>query len=108
MLVGAGIGVTPFASILKSVWYKYCNNATTLKLKKVGLSISQEAHKSFLTREVQNIFQIEADTYNSEEKFGGTLEGLDKLRFIRKNKCAFILTGLFGKVIKHLVALLEI
>lgn len=36
MLVGAGIGVTPFASILKSVWYKYCNNATNLRLKKVG------------------------------------------------------------------------
>ncbi|XP_036915452.1 cytochrome b-245 heavy chain [Sturnira hondurensis] len=35
MLVGAGIGVTPFASILKSVWYKYCNNATSLKLKKI-------------------------------------------------------------------------
>lgn len=35
MLVGAGIGVTPFASILKSVWYKYCNNSTTLKLKKI-------------------------------------------------------------------------
>lgn len=36
MLVGAGIGVTPFASILKSVWYKYCNNATNLRLKKVS------------------------------------------------------------------------
>ncbi|XP_006133990.1 NADPH oxidase 2 [Pelodiscus sinensis] len=35
MLVGAGIGVTPFASILKSVWYKYCNDATNLKLKKI-------------------------------------------------------------------------
>ncbi|XP_012378508.2 cytochrome b-245 heavy chain isoform X2 [Dasypus novemcinctus] len=35
MLVGAGIGVTPFASILKSVWYKYCNNATDLRLKKI-------------------------------------------------------------------------
>lgn len=35
MLVGAGIGVTPFASILKSVWYKYCNNATNLRLKKI-------------------------------------------------------------------------
>nr|BAE32391.1 unnamed protein product [Mus musculus] len=35
MLVGAGIGVTPFASILKSVWYKYCDNATSLKLKKI-------------------------------------------------------------------------
>ncbi|XP_028633439.1 cytochrome b-245 heavy chain [Grammomys surdaster] len=35
MLVGAGIGVTPFASILKSVWYKYCDNATNLRLKKI-------------------------------------------------------------------------
>ena len=35
MLVGAGIGVTPFASVLKSVWYKYCHDATNLKLKKV-------------------------------------------------------------------------
>uniref|UniRef100_A0ABM5FY60 NADPH oxidase 2 n=1 Tax=Pogona vitticeps TaxID=103695 RepID=A0ABM5FY60_9SAUR len=35
MLVGAGIGVTPFASVLKSVWYKYCNDSVTLKLKKI-------------------------------------------------------------------------
>ncbi|XP_067401403.1 cytochrome b-245 heavy chain isoform X2 [Emydura macquarii macquarii] len=35
MLVGAGIGVTPFASVLKSVWYKYCNDATNLRLKKI-------------------------------------------------------------------------
>lgn len=46
MLVGAGIGVTPFASILKSVWYKYCNNATNLRLKKVGSSISQRFGRS--------------------------------------------------------------
>ncbi|XP_030055564.1 NADPH oxidase 2 [Microcaecilia unicolor] len=35
VLVGAGIGVTPFASILKSVWYKYCSNVDTLRLKKI-------------------------------------------------------------------------
>ncbi|KAM4700016.1 NADPH oxidase 2 [Discoglossus pictus] len=35
MLVGAGIGVTPFASVLKSVWYRYCNDASTLRLKKI-------------------------------------------------------------------------
>uniref|UniRef100_A0A7M4E3R7 NADPH oxidase 2 n=2 Tax=Crocodylus porosus TaxID=8502 RepID=A0A7M4E3R7_CROPO len=35
MLVGAGIGVTPFASVLKSVWYKYCHDATSLRLKKI-------------------------------------------------------------------------
>ena len=53
MLVGAGIGVTPFASILKSVWsvyyrqycimcgiihsrrYKLSNEASTLKIKRL-------------------------------------------------------------------------
>lgn len=49
MLVGAGIGVTPFASILKSVWYKYCNNATNLRLKKVGSFIFQRTWSSYYT-----------------------------------------------------------
>uniref|UniRef100_A0A3B3DPH4 NADPH oxidase 2 n=1 Tax=Oryzias melastigma TaxID=30732 RepID=A0A3B3DPH4_ORYME len=31
MLVGAGIGVTPFASILKSVWYKHIQNNEGIK-----------------------------------------------------------------------------
>ncbi|MBN3324857.1 CY24B protein, partial [Atractosteus spatula] len=35
MLVGAGIGVTPFASILKSVWYRYSHNNTNLVTKKI-------------------------------------------------------------------------
>ncbi|XP_061862452.1 NADPH oxidase 1 isoform X1 [Colius striatus] len=35
MLVGAGIGVTPFASILKSIWYKFQQNDQTLKTKKI-------------------------------------------------------------------------
>ncbi|GCB77943.1 hypothetical protein scyTo_0016768 [Scyliorhinus torazame] len=35
VLVGAGIGVTPFASILKSVWYKYTHSDPDLKLKKI-------------------------------------------------------------------------
>ncbi|XP_019473699.1 NADPH oxidase 1 isoform X1 [Meleagris gallopavo] len=35
MLVGAGIGVTPFASILKSIWYRFQQNDQTLKTKKV-------------------------------------------------------------------------
>ena len=35
MLVGAGIGVTPFASILKSIWYKFQQADQTLKTKKV-------------------------------------------------------------------------
>ncbi|KAF8926894.1 NADPH oxidase 1 [Dissophora ornata] len=32
VLVGAGIGVTPFASVLKSIWYRvnYPTNATKL------------------------------------------------------------------------------
>ena len=39
MLVGAGIGVTPFASIMKHMWYTYINskenNIGNCKLKKV-------------------------------------------------------------------------
>lgn len=35
MLVGAGIGVTPFASILKSVWYKRIQNNQDVFTKKV-------------------------------------------------------------------------
>ncbi|NP_001095300.2 NADPH oxidase 1 [Gallus gallus] len=35
MLVGAGIGVTPFASILKSIWYRFQQNDQTLKTKKI-------------------------------------------------------------------------
>ncbi|XP_048855109.1 cytochrome b-245 heavy chain [Brienomyrus brachyistius] len=35
MLVGAGIGVTPFASILKSVWYKYVHENAKVFTKKI-------------------------------------------------------------------------
>ncbi|XP_005090645.1 cytochrome b-245 heavy chain [Aplysia californica] len=37
LLVGCGIGVTPFASVLKSVWYKFCDPKATVSLKKVYL-----------------------------------------------------------------------
>ncbi|CAI5770317.1 NADPH oxidase 3 [Podarcis lilfordi] len=33
--IAAGIGATPFASILKSIWYKCCNLSTGLRLEKV-------------------------------------------------------------------------
>uniref|UniRef100_A0A669P5R6 NADPH oxidase 3 n=1 Tax=Phasianus colchicus TaxID=9054 RepID=A0A669P5R6_PHACC len=33
--IAAGIGVTPFASILKSIWYKCCSPHTVLALQKV-------------------------------------------------------------------------
>ncbi|KAA0709513.1 Cytochrome b-245 heavy chain [Triplophysa tibetana] len=35
MLVGAGIGVTPFASILKSIWYKFKDSNPNLRTKKI-------------------------------------------------------------------------
>ncbi|XP_037531665.1 NADPH oxidase 1 [Nematolebias whitei] len=35
MLVGAGIGVTPFASILKSIWYKFKDNNPKLHTRKI-------------------------------------------------------------------------
>jgi NADPH oxidase len=34
VLIGAGIGVTPFASLLKSIWYKF-DKKTPMRLKKV-------------------------------------------------------------------------
>ena len=34
VLVGAGIGVTPFSSILKSVWYRLINPNTMMKMRK--------------------------------------------------------------------------
>uniref|UniRef100_A0A8C2ES40 NADPH oxidase 1 n=1 Tax=Cyprinus carpio TaxID=7962 RepID=A0A8C2ES40_CYPCA len=36
MLVGAGIGVTPFASILKSIWYKFKDSDPKLRTKRVN------------------------------------------------------------------------
>lgn len=46
MLVGAGIGVTPFASILKSIWYKFKESNPRLRTRKVrshrGGSFSQQ------------------------------------------------------------------
>ncbi|XP_072126674.1 NADPH oxidase 1 [Mobula birostris] len=35
VLVGAGIGVTPFASVLKSIWYKYEHSNAELRTKKI-------------------------------------------------------------------------
>ncbi|KAI7801796.1 NADPH oxidase 1 [Triplophysa rosa] len=35
MLVGAGIGVTPFASILKSIWYKFKDSNPKLQTKRI-------------------------------------------------------------------------
>ncbi|KAJ3588426.1 hypothetical protein NHX12_012019 [Muraenolepis orangiensis] len=35
MLVGAGIGVTPFASILKSIWYKFKDSDPKLRSRKI-------------------------------------------------------------------------
>lgn len=34
VLVGAGIGVTPFSSILKSIWYRVVNPNTVMKMRK--------------------------------------------------------------------------
>lgn len=42
MLVGAGIGVTPFASILKSVWYKRIQNNQEVFTKKVRDAFTSE------------------------------------------------------------------
>ncbi|OLY83439.1 Superoxide-generating NADPH oxidase heavy chain subunit A [Smittium mucronatum] len=46
MLFGAGIGVTPFASILKSMWYRF-NNLKAGNLKKVYFIWTQKDTNSF-------------------------------------------------------------
>lgn len=43
MLVGAGIGVTPFASILKSIWYKFKDSDPKLRSRKVTSEPSGQA-----------------------------------------------------------------
>lgn len=35
VFVGAGIGVTPFASILKSIWYQHNKSESSLSIKKI-------------------------------------------------------------------------
>ncbi|KAM3930885.1 NADPH oxidase 3 [Leptodactylus fuscus] len=35
VFIAAGIGVTPFASVLKSVWYKYCSPNNDMGVKKI-------------------------------------------------------------------------
>ncbi|CAG5126562.1 unnamed protein product [Candidula unifasciata] len=37
VLIGCGIGITPFASVLKSVWYKFCHPKETVPLQRVYL-----------------------------------------------------------------------
>lgn len=50
MLVGAGIGVTPFASILKSVWYKHIQNNQEVFTKKVRQVIATQGPLTTFSR----------------------------------------------------------
>lgn len=49
LLVGGGIGVTPFASILKTIWYRLNNfsEAKRTRLSKVRLSITITSYLNF-------------------------------------------------------------
>ncbi|XP_032410982.1 NADPH oxidase 1 [Xiphophorus hellerii] len=58
MLVGAGIGVTPFASILKSIWYKFKDNDPKLRTRKI--------YFYWLCRET-NAFEWFADLLKAQE-----------------------------------------
>ncbi|XP_054886313.1 cytochrome b-245 heavy chain-like isoform X2 [Poeciliopsis prolifica] len=59
MLVGAGIGVTPFASILKSIWYKFKDNDPNLRTRKI--------YFYWLCRET-HAFEWFADLLKAQEK----------------------------------------
>ncbi|KAI9142397.1 ferric reductase NAD binding domain-containing protein [Paraphysoderma sedebokerense] len=68
VLVGAGIGVTPFASILKSIWYRAMNPTSVMKLRKVyfyWICRDKEAFEWFQdllvaleTEELENFLEI--------------------------------------------------
>ncbi|XP_060688661.1 cytochrome b-245 heavy chain-like [Hemiscyllium ocellatum] len=70
VLVGAGIGVTPFASILKSIWYKYEKSDAGLLTKKI--------YFFWICRETQ-AFEWFADLLRSLE---GQMEQLGKHDFL--------------------------
>ncbi|XP_061541712.1 NADPH oxidase 1 isoform X2 [Phycodurus eques] len=59
MLVGAGIGVTPFASILKSIWYKFKQSNPILHTRKI--------YFYWLCRET-NAFEWFADLLQVQER----------------------------------------
>eukprot|EP00658_Telonema_sp_P-2_P029879 TRINITY_DN2265_c0_g1_i5.p1 TRINITY_DN2265_c0_g1~~TRINITY_DN2265_c0_g1_i5.p1 ORF type:complete len:495 (-),score=115.02 TRINITY_DN2265_c0_g1_i5:484-1968(-) len=54
LLVGAGIGVTPFISILKDIWHKFdkrrCNNAACGKINQKNFPL-QKAYFNFISRD---------------------------------------------------------
>lgn len=63
VLIGAGIGVTPFASILKSILYRNQHNSSNINLKKVHfywLNREQNAFEWF----VELLSEIEAEDTN--------------------------------------------
>ncbi|KAL7748024.1 hypothetical protein RI367_006570 [Sorochytrium milnesiophthora] len=64
ILVGAGIGVTPFASILKSMYFKYKNQDPTLRLRKVDffwINRDKEAFEWFQAElaNIENMFPMQ-------------------------------------------------
>ncbi|OMJ19904.1 Superoxide-generating NADPH oxidase heavy chain subunit A [Smittium culicis] len=67
MLFGAGIGVTPFASILKSMWYRFNNNLDIGKLRKVYFIWSQKETGSFVWFQdlLEAIEEKEEENYNN-------------------------------------------
>lgn len=52
MLVGAGIGVTPFASVLKSIWYKFQHGDQELQTTKVN-------SVGFFSACLQGVFKVQ-------------------------------------------------
>ncbi|OMH84403.1 Cytochrome [Zancudomyces culisetae] len=71
MLFGAGIGVTPFASILKSIWYRYNFPNRKNKLKKVYFIWTQRETQSFeWFRDLLKAIEDEEDLYYMRTSMG--------------------------------------
>ncbi|KAG5843586.1 hypothetical protein ANANG_G00152470 [Anguilla anguilla] len=62
MLVGCGIGVTPFASILKSVWYKFKESNPKLRTKKIYLYwLCRETHAFEWFADLLHLLEMEME-----------------------------------------------
>ncbi|KAM4818664.1 LOW QUALITY PROTEIN: NADPH oxidase 1 [Thomomys bottae] len=86
VLIGAGIGVTPFASILKSIWYKFQRDDHNLKTQKI--------YFYWICRET-GAFAWFKDLLTSLEQ---EMEGLGKMDFLNYR---LFLTGWDNNIAGH-------
>ena len=94
-LVGAGIGVTPFASILKSIWYRMngFNTSKRTHLSKVALSLTPYKHYTLLTEILQVYFMWVIRDFGTAEWFHSLLHALEEQDTMGRIEISIYLTS---------------